>query len=97
MGLVPDPKQILKKNNSRYTTVGGCYVNNTHAHIYLSVPPKYDFDSVVNMMKDEWKKLDDRFDVKFDIHSETVQFEERYASYSVREFDIYNPNTFEVI
>lgn len=71
--------------------------NNTHAHIYLSVPPKYDFDSVVNMMKDEWKKLDDRFDVKFDIHSETVQFEERYASYSVREFDIYNPNTFEVI
>ena len=58
---------------------------------------KYDFDSVVNMMKDEWKKLDDRFDVKFDIHSETVQFEERYASYSVREFDIYNPNTFEVI
>jgi hypothetical protein len=48
-------------------------------------------------MKDEWKKLDDRFDVKFDIHSETVQFEERYASYSVREFDIYNPNTFEVI
>ena len=71
--------------------------NNTHAHIYSSIPPKYDFDRVINIMKDEWHKLDDRTDIKFDIHVETVQFEERYASYSVREFDIYNPNTFEVI
>ena len=69
--------------------------NNTHSHIYLSVPPKYDFDSVVNIMKDEWKKLDDRDQPKFKLY---VDFNVKNEFANVRyAFKRFNQDTFVVI
>ena len=71
--------------------------NNTHSHIYLAVPSNYDFDEVVDIMKQEYPKLDDRSNPKFDIYSAPVRFADKYAEYSVREFNNDDTNTFCVL
>ena len=71
--------------------------NNTHSHIYLKVPPCYDYEDVVNLMNKEFKKLDHRKKSKFEIHKDKVRIEDYYAIYSAREFKNENTDTFIVI
>ena len=98
------------KKNSKFPRVGFyCNnedaFNNTHSHVYLSVPPCYEFDRVVELMKVEWAKLDRVYDRQleryipnphpsFDLYSEVVVNDDAYAIYSVKDFDNINEDTF---
>jgi len=90
------------KKNSKFPRVGFYCLNqysfnNTHSHIYLSVPPCYDYEDVINLMKREFIKLDHRTKPKYEIYTEPVRFADNYARYSVREFNNDDTDTFKVI
>ena len=91
----------LKKNSKFPRVEFYCFNqyarNNTHSHIYLKVPPCYDYEDVVNLMNKEFKKLDHRKKSKFEIHNDKVRIEDYYAIYSAREFKNENTDTFIVI
>jgi len=92
----------LKKNSKFPRVEFYCFnqyaKNNTHAHIYVSVPNCYEYEDVVNLMKREFIKLDHRKKPKFDIHKDDVKDEDYYAIYSARQFkndnSIKSQNTF---
>ena len=86
------------KKNSKFPRVSlYCFnqlaLNNTHSHILVQVPPCYDYDQVVNIMKQEWLKLDD----SYDFYSDKVKTEKAYTMYSVREFKAHDEESFIVL
>ena len=87
----------LKKNSNHPRVSFYCFnqyaINNVHSHIYVSVPPCYDYDHVLSVMSNEWAKLNP----KFDLFREQVRDVNAYAKYSAREFNNSNTDTFEVI
>ena len=90
------------KPNSKFPRVGFYCLNqysfnNTHSHIYLSVPPCYDYEDVINLMKREFIKLDHRTKPKYEIYTEPVRFADNYARYSVREFNNDDTDTYIAI
>ena len=87
----------LKKNSNHPRVSFYCFnqyaINNVHSHIYVSVPPCYDYDHVLSVMSNEWAKLNP----KFDLFREEVRDDNAYAIYSARQFNNSNTDTFEVI
>ena len=92
----------LKKNSKFPRVEFYCFnqyaKNNTHSHIYVSVPPCYEYEDVINLMKREFIKLDHRKKPKFNIHNDDARNEDYYAIYSARQFkndnSIKSQNTF---
>ena len=87
----------LKKNSNHPRVSFYCFnqsaINNVHSHIYVSVPPCYDYDHVLSVMSNEWAKLNP----KFDLYREEVRNADAYAIYSARQFNNSNADTFQVI
>ena len=69
--------------------------NNTHSHIIIKIPPMYDKVKVMFLMKELWKKLDDRVQPKFKLY---VDFNVKNEFANVRyAFKRFNQDTFIVI
>jgi hypothetical protein len=78
---------------------------NSHCHLYLSIPPCYEYDQVVNIMIEEWAKLDTVWDKRLEryvlnphqsheIFSDKVWNENAYAIYSVKDFNKRDMDTY---
>ena len=72
--------------------------NNTHSHIILKIPPCYDVDEVLNLMKRYWTKFDERPIKKFQVFiDKKIKNKIRNVIYSFKKFHIEKTDTFIVI
>ena len=84
----PDRRIVFYCNHERVE-------NNTHSHIIIKIPPMYDKVKVMFLMKELWKKLDDRVQSKFKLY---VDFNVKNEFANVRyAFKRFNQDTFVVI
>ena len=84
----PDRRIVFYCNHERVE-------NNTHSHIIIKIPPMYDKVKVMFLMKELWKKLDDRDQSKFKLY---VDFNVKNEFANVRyAFNRFNQDTFVVI
>ena len=89
-----------KRNKFKDKDIGGlirvsfwCYFqeafNNNHVHFYLTIPTKHNTARVVEVIREQWSKLDATTDRAYSIWHKTLDTDEdvkRYLGYCVREY-----------
>ena len=73
----------------------------THSHMFASYPDHLNFQEIVDKMKEIFLYLDDRTNPKrkhkFNIHTETVDDQFSYCRYSMKDYDVEEPLSYERI
>ena len=90
----------LKKKDKRVGMF--CFLEqgavHTHAHILLKIPLKYDHDKVIDIMREGFKRLDQRKDQKYNIYKTTARDIIGHVIYASKQLNSnYDPDDYSFV